>query len=69
MKMVFDESGILMKVDFDENFFFDESGFDELVLYPMKHLMAQHVLPKCCCSRNATHSSFLAFSMAKSGLW
>ena len=49
MKVVFDESGfwwkwfwwtwILMNVDFwwmwifDENFFFDESGFDELVLY------------------------------------
>ena len=28
MKVVFDESGILMKI------FFDESGFDELVLYP-----------------------------------
>ncbi len=34
MKAVFDEAGFLMKVVSDESGFFDESGFDELVLYP-----------------------------------
>ena len=48
-----------MKVDFDENFFFDESGFDEFVLYHrtlVKLFLRDLLLTNGACT-TPTHSS------------